>query len=47
MTNGDSIRLMSDEELAQYIEVCHGECQINLSCTECRLEWLKQPVEED
>lgn len=52
MTNGDYIRSMSDEQLAEsafvpcpYDDGC-GECKFgwhfqNQTCEECKLEWLK------
>ncbi len=48
MTNADSIRAMSDEELARYITCprqfgAHISCDI--SCVACCEEWLKQPAE--
>ena len=48
-TNADRIRVMSDEELAEFISNCgcldHArDCRE--SCTDCALEWLKQPAEE-
>jgi hypothetical protein len=48
-TNADRIRAMSDEELADFIANCgcpdHARDCIG-SCTDCVLEWLKQPAEE-
>lgn len=56
-TNGDRIRAMSDEELAEFLsrvkKPC-GYCQLSAvagACTETLCddameEWLKQPVEE-
>ena len=57
ITNGDRIRAMTDEELAEFIsrveigDCDYGKtfcdlCDIN-SCGECLLEWLKQPYKED
>jgi hypothetical protein len=56
-TNGDRIRQMTDEELAEMLllSTCyfgcnkckyHGKCN-GKSCTEAALEWLKQEVSED
>lgn len=46
-THGDSIRAMSDEELADIVVCPHtgnwGLCRDD--CKKCRLEWLKQPAE--
>ena len=50
MTNGDRIRAMSDEELANVIS-CPQEffalmgCPDALDCSACKLDWLKQPAE--
>ena len=54
MTNADRIRSMSDEELAKWF-LGAGICIRDLddvrcdgvSCKECRLNWLRQPAEED
>lgn len=47
-TRADKIREMSDEELAGIITFCpadeSGRCRKS-TCAECRLEWLKEPVE--
>ena len=49
-TNADSIRAMSDEELADVVANGVG-CVLKAphcmedDCTPCILEWLKQPVE--
>lgn len=48
MTNADSIRAMSDEELANII-CCpvNGDSNLCLDtwdCIACTLDWLKQPV---
>lgn len=53
-TNADRIRSMSDEELAKWF-LGAGICIRDLddvrcdgvSCKECRLNWLRQPAEED
>ena len=48
LTNGDRIRAMSDEELAEWNNFCphiDDECTLK-GCTKCILEWLKQPVED-
>lgn len=47
MTNGDRIRAMSDEELAEFNSFCQHideECTMK-GCIACVLEWLKQPAE--
>ena len=57
MTNGDRIRSMSDEELADFIDRCEMSdidysktfcnlCNGQYECSQCRLEWLQQPAEE-
>lgn len=53
-TNADRIRSMSDEELAKWM-LSAGICTRDLSdvkcdgvsCKECRIDWLRQPVEEE
>ena len=55
MTNGDRIRAMTDEELAEFIldKRENGTCfnnkcyhnDPNKGCDDCTLEWLKQPAE--
>ena len=52
-TNADRIRAMSDEELAKqfsHTSICeqkYPKCMVaGEDCTECLLEWLKQPVED-
>lgn len=47
MTNGDRIRAMSDEELAEFNNFCphiDEECTMK-GCNACILDWLKQPAE--
>ena len=49
LTNADRIRAMSDEELADIV-VCPHTGNWDLcrdGCKKCRLEWLKQPAEEN
>ena len=53
MTNGDKIRQMSDEELAEFIEEnnwrkgsCKNCADTAITCTDCWLEWLESEVEE-
>ena len=50
MTNGERIRGMSDEELAEIImcpyDTDPSVCNYKGVCLDCCLEWLKQPVEE-
>jgi hypothetical protein len=49
LTNADRIRAMSDEELAEII-MCPFDNDPRLcnrkSCTDCCLDWLRQPAEE-
>lgn len=49
MTNGDRIRAMSDEELADIIccpiDGDTGLCLGIYDCLACCLKWLKQPAE--
>ena len=56
-TNADRIRAMSDEELANWLDYMYGRCDwcdtnkvgtddcSDIACTDCILEWLKQPAE--
>lgn len=47
LTNGDRIRDMSDEELADVVvcpHISNWELCID-DCKKCRLDWLKQPAE--
>lgn len=47
-TNGDKIRQMSDEDLAETISCPHhsDDCYYEeLSCKPCTLEWLKKEAE--
>ena len=48
MTNGDRIRAMSDEGLAEFNSFCPfiDEDCTRKGCIACILEWLKQPAEE-
>ena len=50
-TNGDRIRQMTDEELAELLSGCvacgHVMNCLDTSCYECTLKWLKQEVQED
>lgn len=48
-TNADRIRSMSDEELAEVVSTtCPTKgCPLTAwDCTECWLNWLKQPVKD-
>lgn len=53
-TNGDRIRQMTDEELAEWLDL-HGECnqcayhptQCKTECNEGHLKWLRKEVDED
>lgn len=56
MTNGDWIRAMSDEELAEFIghnclcDRIQAEgtwCERHAVCSGCLVEWLQRPVEEE
>lgn len=50
MTNGDKIRMMSDQELSEFMRQCEREevkyyqhnCKecINRACEDCRIKWL-------
>ena len=49
MTNGDKIRALSDEQLADLIAVCPPgscclDCMRHIPCKQCRLEWMKEEV---
>lgn len=55
-TNGDRIRAMSDEELAEFIghsrlcdRIQQGSswCEEHAICRGCLVEWLRQPVREE
>lgn len=56
-TNADRIRAMTDEELADYIDLhtadamwCKpppNDCPLHETCYLCILKWLKSPVEVD
>lgn len=58
-SNGDKLRRMSDEELAEWLTypVCkHADCALkcpvipenkNIKCVQNILNWLRQPAEED
>ena len=49
-SNADHIRSMTDEELANILDGAECPpnviCQMGRQCTECVLEWLKQPYKE-
>ena len=51
-TNADSIRAMTDEELAKLMVSSCAEfmtieiCRLHKNCFECWLEWLKKECEE-
>ena len=57
-TNADSIRAMSDEELANWLDYMYGRCDwcdtdkigtddcSDIACTDCIFKWLQQPAEE-
>ena len=53
MTNGDKIRAMTDDELAEYLgsSICDrresGDCQRFKNCEECKLSWIREEVSED
>lgn len=55
-TNADYIRMMSDEELAEFIDRCEMNdidyaktfcdlCNGHYECDQCRLDWLQQKAE--
>lgn len=54
-TNGDKIRQMTDEELAEWLighnncDICalcsFGACRVESECGEGILEWLKQDID--
>lgn len=53
-TNGDRIRAMSDEEIAEFFgktPICERipieKCSEYDACPDCWFAWLKQPVKED
>ena len=58
MTNADMIRAMTDEELADWLDVMISNCESNnvpcrsfchlsaLSCGDCWLAWIKQEVDD-
>ena len=54
LSNADRIRSMSDEELAKWMlspgicirDFADVKCD-GVSCKECRIDWLRQPAEED
>lgn len=53
MTNGDAIRAMTDEELADYFSELscwpnagREDCRGVANCMDCWLDWLKQEVTE-
>ena len=49
VTNGDRIRDMSDDELAETLNsaICPPDtsCNIGQQCVKCWVEWLRKPVE--
>lgn len=54
LSNSDRIRAMDDEELAKWLMIAgicirdFEDCQCDgVSCRQCRLNWLKQPAEEE
>ena len=51
LTNGDRIRQMTDEELAREFSdsICNivENCEKDISCYDCKMQWLKQEVSED
>lgn len=53
MTNGDRIRVMTDEELARTfrLDICnmipHENCTLLApTCDECRMEWLRKEAND-
>ena len=51
MTNGDRIRQMTDEGLVREFSdsICNivENCEKDISCYDCKMQWLKQEVSED
>lgn len=58
MTNGDKIRRMTNEELAYFLrygfdevyyggEICNLNCNYEMNCEKCILQWLNKEVEDD
>ena len=50
-TNGDRIRGMTDEALAEYLSEVHycptpSPCDPTKNCKDCWTKWLRSPVEE-
>lgn len=50
-TNGDRLRAMSNEELAESILICpmslDYECPLEIDCKQCKLDWLNSPAESE
>jgi hypothetical protein len=50
MTNGDKIRAMDDQELAEWVGCPYRleriMCKKEISCRDCSLKWVKQKAEE-
>lgn len=51
MTNGDKIRAMTDEELAEYLSNVHycptpSPCDPTKNCKDCWAEWLRSPAND-
>ena len=50
-TNGDRVRAMSNEELAESILICpmrlDYECPTEIECKQCKLNWLNSPAESE
>ena len=50
-SNGDRIRQMTDEELVREFSdsICNivENCEKDISCYDCKMQWLKQEVSED
>lgn len=51
LTNGDCLRAMSNEELAESILICpmslDYECTLEIDCKQCKLDWLNSPAESE
>lgn len=50
-TNGDKIRAMSDDELAEYLSKVHycptpSPCDPTKNCKDCWTKWLRSTVDE-
>lgn len=47
VSNGDRVRMMNNEKLANVIECPYDECiDSSQSCIECKKKWLRREVDE-